>query len=138
MSILGVPDFRRVPVPPNTIGQFFVQGTVFFVLSEDDPQRYPRLIVDIYHPDQPASGSSTECDATHSRFTLIPETPNGVSPIQSGVAPPQFWEGFQAAAHVYFNQQYPGCGVKVNSLYRWENGEEMITTGIVFSHNYGR
>ncbi|HWT40585.1 MAG TPA: hypothetical protein VN081_04970 [Dongiaceae bacterium] len=138
MTTLGVPDFRNVLPPPNTVGQFFVQGTVFYVLSQDDPCRYPRLIVDVFHPDQPASGASSACEATHTSYTLVPETANGVSPIQSGVAPPQFWEGFSAAAQVYFNQQYPGCALKINSLYRWENGEEEITTGIVFSQNYGR
>jgi hypothetical protein len=110
---------------------------VFYVFTTEDLELYPRLIVDVYHPDQPDNNAADGVSAVHTSFMLFPETPNGVSPIEAGPAPATFWEGFQAASKEYFDQMYPGCAVQLKFLYCWENGEQIVTTGIVFSQNYG-
>jgi hypothetical protein len=130
MVNLAVPDFHPVKKPEGTIGQFYVQGTVFFVTPQvrDDCNLFPRIDVNVWLDDNG--------EQSRTYYTLFPETPNGVSPIDHGAsAPPIFWEAFNAIMSAHFQEQQPNCQVTMDGLYRLDNGEIVIDQPVVFAES---
>lgn len=124
-------DFQRVTPPAGNVGQFFVQGTIFYIMPGNETTNavlegyVPRVVVTLVN-----------AGVTGDTYTLVPETPNGASPIDFvGGAPPAFWQAFEQGVLEFFQGLVPGCQVKLDYIVRWEDEEIVVDQGIVFSQN---
>jgi hypothetical protein len=125
----AIPDHRNIINPGKSLGQFFNQGTVFFVMKPED----------IAENVLPQVRVSVDYKGVCYHFTLFPQTPNGTPAFAAmDLLPPAFWRGWQIEVAKFFENYFgPDAQVGLDCIIRRENGQVVVSEGIVFSQSNG-